>query len=477
LALAAGACAKDPDDGTDDGGDEDNPPVGCTGSGSVAQPFGNHELDYASGSILPDHVSQADLDEAVRVAYDIWKNRYIDEACTSGQYLVATGMGEARTVSEAHGYGMVITAFMAGHDPQARTIFDGLVRYFRAHPTESSPDLMAWSQDSQCNDNRGQSSATDGDLDIAYALLLADKQWGSDGAIDYRSEATKVIRALRNQNVDNSASYVLLGDWPSPGTSEYDATRSSDFMPGHFRTFAAVGGNGDWTQIATRTYEVMATLQDEAASTTGLLPDFVLDPTGSPQPAGADFLEGDNDGAYSYNACRDPWRIALDFLISGDSRAKTAVQKINDWIESETGGDPGAIRAGYRLNGQPIGDYFDMAFVAPKISGYVASRAVEQYAVAIAQATRVDRDLRLGASPRATLQLVRAAKARAALDGREFVLPDDIDALAVPVLGHRLIPARRVGASSSVLSGSSLADIVSRIVAETPVPLSAAGPA
>jgi endo-1,4-beta-D-glucanase Y len=381
LALTAVAgCAKDPDDGNDDGGDEDNPPpAGCTGSGGAAQPFGNHEQDYANGSILPDHVSQADLDDAVRVAYDRWKNRYIDTACTSGQYLVATGMEEARTVSEAHGYGMLITAFMAGHDPQARTVFDGLVRYFRDHPSESSPDLMAWSQDDQCNDNRGSSSATDGDLDIAFALLLADKQWGSDGAIDYRAEATKVMRALRNQNVDNSASFVLLGDWPSPGTPQYDATRSSDFMPGHFRTFAAVGGNDDWTQIATRTYQTMASLQEDAAPETGLLPDFVLDPTGSPQPAGANFLEGANDGAYAYNACRDPWRIALDFLISGDSRAKTAVQKINAWIEGETGGDPAAIAAGYRLSGQPIGNYVDMAFVAPFAVGAMVDASNQEW--------------------------------------------------------------------------------------------------
>ena len=102
------------------------------------------------------------------------------------------------------------------------------------------------------------------------------------------------------------------------------------------------------------------------------------------------------------------------------------------------------------------------------------SAAVEQYAVAIAQATRVDRALRLGASPRATLQLVRAAKARAALDSRDFVLPDDIDALAIPVLGHRLIAARRTGVGTSVLAGGSVADIISRIVAETPVPLGSA---
>ncbi|WP_227000975.1 AAA family ATPase [Protaetiibacter intestinalis] len=101
------------------------------------------------------------------------------------------------------------------------------------------------------------------------------------------------------------------------------------------------------------------------------------------------------------------------------------------------------------------------------------SPAVEHYAVAIAAATRVDKELRLGASPRATLQLVRAAKARAALDGRDFVLPDDIDALAVPVLAHRLMAAK----SSGGYGREALAEIAARIVQATPVPLGAAGPA
>ena len=70
-------------------------------------------------------------------------------------------------------------------------------------------------------------------------------------------------------------------------------------------------------------------------------------------------------------------------------------------------------------------------------------------------------DLRLGASPRATLQLIRAAKARAAIGGRDYVLPDDLDALAPVVLPHRLV-AHRGGASAE--------DIVASIVAQTPVP-------
>ncbi len=110
-----------------------------------------------------------------------------------------------------------------------------------------------------------------------------------------------------------------------------------------------------------------------------------------------------------------------------------------------------------------------LAMIAQVRRVYV-SPAVEHYAVAITQATRRDRELRLGASPRATLQLVRAAKGRAALDGRDFVLPDDIDALSVPVLEHRLVPNAR----SAGLGDGTIADIVRRIVAETPVPL---GPA
>jgi MoxR-like ATPase len=65
---------------------------------------------------------------------------------------------------------------------------------------------------------------------------------------------------------------------------------------------------------------------------------------------------------------------------------------------------------------------------------------VRQYAVSLVAATRTHPELRLGASPRATLHLVCACRAYAALDGRDYVIPDDVQALAVPVLAHRLFP-------------------------------------
>ncbi|GLI28635.1 hypothetical protein ARHIZOSPH14_28770 [Agromyces rhizosphaerae] len=102
------------------------------------------------------------------------------------------------------------------------------------------------------------------------------------------------------------------------------------------------------------------------------------------------------------------------------------------------------------------------------------SMPVKEYAVAIVRATRDDRELRLGASPRATLQLVRAAKARAAMHGREFALPDDVDALAAPVLGHRLVPTSRALGQHHNDGDLLIAEIVDRIVRATPVPLGAA---
>ena len=102
------------------------------------------------------------------------------------------------------------------------------------------------------------------------------------------------------------------------------------------------------------------------------------------------------------------------------------------------------------------------------------SQPVKEYAVDLARATREDRQLRLGASPRATLQLLRAAKAHAAMHGRDFVLPDDVDALAVPVLAHRLVPTSRAVGAHDRDSGPLIDAIVRRIVGETPIPVGSA---
>ena len=91
--------------------------------------------------------------------------------------------------------------------------------------------------------------------------------------------------------------------------------------------------------------------------------------------------------------------------------------------------------------------------------------SVRRYAVALTRSTRDSPDLLLGASPRATLHLVRAAKAHAAMAGRDYVVPDDVGALAVPVLAHRLLPT-----VEATMSGRSTAQTLAALIASTPVP-------
>lgn len=334
-------------------------------------PFGSHPMSYAPGTIRPNHVSQATLDQAVRDFYDAWKVRFLQQTCGAGRWVVLTSTDAANlTVAEGHGYGMMLAALMAGHDPAAQQIFDGMFDYFRVHPTAFHAHLMGSYQNMSCATPPGDfDSASDGDLDIAFALLLADRQWGSCGTINYLLEAQQVLNDIKDGDVDASGRYVLLGDWvvPSESTKYYDATRSSDFMPDHTRSFEAATGDTTWTGLRDRTYQIVESLQTSFSPATGLLPDFVKSPLTAPAPVAGGFLESANDGRYSYNACRDPWRLAVDAIVSDEPRAKLAVQKINAWIRSATGNDPANIKSGYKLDGTMIGgaDYLSMAFVAP----------------------------------------------------------------------------------------------------------------
>lgn len=99
-----------------------------------------------------------------------------------------------------------------------------------------------------------------------------------------------------------------------------------------------------------------------------------------------------------------------------------------------------------QLESHPIDDLGPVLSPADISGIQIAVRHIEVanvilgYALAIVTATRNHGDLELGASPRASISFVRSAQARALLDNRDFVVPDDIKALAVPVLGHRVVP-------------------------------------
>jgi MoxR-like ATPase len=115
----------------------------------------------------------------------------------------------------------------------------------------------------------------------------------------------------------------------------------------------------------------------------------------------------------------------------------------------------------------PVTDGETVAKLIETVRTLYTSPAIKQYVVDLATATRATSALRLGASPRASLHLLRAARAHAALEGRDHVLPDDVQALLVPVLAHRIIPT-----GETQLARRTTADVLHEIVRRVPVPAS-----
>jgi MoxR-like ATPase len=114
---------------------------------------------------------------------------------------------------------------------------------------------------------------------------------------------------------------------------------------------------------------------------------------------------------------------------------------------------------------KPVATALDVRDLIHAVRGVMVAPQVKEYIIALAAATRKAPELRLGASPRSALHLLRASRARAALDGRDYVIPDDIQALAGPVLAHRLLPT-----ADAMVERKLPEQVVARLVAEIPLP-------
>ncbi|MEU8570561.1 glycosyl hydrolase family 8, partial [Streptomyces pathocidini] len=325
-------------------------------------PFGSHSFPYAAGTIKVSG-DQAANDAKVVTYYQQWKAAFLKSSCGNGWAAIASPDADHPYVAEGQGYGLTILATMAGADAAAKTDFDRVLKYVLDHPSVNDADLHAAEQNSSCQSVNGSDSATDGDLEIAYALLLADKQWGSTGTYNYKDLAVRRINAIKRSEIVSATNLTNLGDWSSGDYNKI--SRTSDWLPGHFRAFKKATGDAAWDTIRDKHQTLIASLQSQYAPNTGLLPDFVQDTTTSPKPAAGEVLESPLDGAYSWNACRDPWRIGVDALTSGDSRSLAAVRKMNTWIKSAAGGNPANIQQGYRLDGGVAESGSSVAFIAP----------------------------------------------------------------------------------------------------------------
>lgn len=329
-------------------------------------PFPRH-INYYAGTIKPNHVSQSRLDKAVTIFYTQWKKRFIKNVPGKPESFISfENVDKKQCVSEGQGYGMIIVALMAGYDPSAKLTYDNLFHYYKSHPDKRSKRLMAWAQYTN-GKSLDATSATDGDMDIAYSLLLAGKQWGSASGINYLECAKDMIGEIMQYDINHKTWSVLLCDGIEEESKDYFDMRSSDFMPAHFKAFEQATGGHNWAKVIDADYKLFARLQDMYSPDAGLIPDFIVNINKKAKPAPPHYLESPYDGLYNYNACRVPWRIATDYLLNGDKRAKAIVDKINRWVQATANNTPDNLSAGYTLAGNDIkGRYFEaLSFIAP----------------------------------------------------------------------------------------------------------------
>jgi endo-1,4-beta-D-glucanase Y len=367
--VAAAADAADARAGADAPGESGRPPDAV--ASGVRRPF---PQQIQIEGIKPSHLSQAALNDAVAAYYRYWRSKHVKPSnggTPGGGFFVDVTDRNlspewAKTTSEVHGYAMIAVALMAGLDPDARRTFDGLYNMFDKHRSRNNRANMSWiiyrSEDPDWNER----SFTGGDMDIAYALLLAHHQWGSTGAVNYLAEARRTITSGIQADELSPRSRLRLGDWDQDTWN----SRTSDWMPGHLRAFAAATGDTSWDAPIATIFSLTEALQTRYASFTGLVPDFVIGQVPRPAPSG--YLD-EGEGGYSWNASRFPLRMAVDHAHHGTAQTRTVLARITEWIERATGGEPRRIVAGYELDGTPQTTNTAMAFTAP----FVAAASVD----------------------------------------------------------------------------------------------------
>ena len=312
------------------------------------------------------------------------------------------------TVSESHGYGMMMLAYLAGSEEKFAfsseqwiygcdsffDYFNAMLRTVLAFPSVVGDDgnkLFAWELTGypRDGDNRTgyiekngfkwapftrlstSSCATDGDMDIIYALLLADRQWGSGGNYDYRQIALAMLESFWRYCVHHEYRSLLLGDWSSfrDGVCS-KATRPSDFVLSHLKAYAQADKAHDWQSVIHATYQVIhdiRTAENELGHETGMLPDFVIWGENAWEVPEGFVLERDVDKDFAFNSCRVPWRLATDYLLCGNTKfsGQTMLEAIIKPLDNHARkiGDLDAFGP-FRMDGSPA-DIADPHLFAP----------------------------------------------------------------------------------------------------------------
>jgi len=303
------------------------------------------------------HIREA----TVHTHYRQWQREYL-----SGhheKFVQTAGNDQQKTLSEAQGYGMLITVLGEQQGLATHRTFDELTAYYLKHRLSAANPLMAWRQTKDhgimSSAPAERNSATDGDLDIAYALILADEAWGSAGRVNYHRLAHQLIGAIKRYEMHPVTHLPQVGNWATTKQTRH-LVRTSDLMTAHFRRFAKFTGDASWGQAARNSQRLLRQLSGQHA--TGLIPDFVTVKGTDLRvtPATPMQISSKMDNRYGANACRVPWRTAYDYQQSHSQVSRQVTLKLLRFFTKQP-----QIKAGYTLSGHPVVPTGNQAFTAP----------------------------------------------------------------------------------------------------------------
>ena len=221
------------------------------------------------------------------------------------------------------------------------------------------------------------------------------------------------------------------------GVSVYNQdTREFEFKPGG--VFANIVVGDEINRASPKTQSALLEAMEESQVTV----DSITHQLGRPFMLIATQNPSEMEGTYALpEAQRDRFMACITM---GYPTHAAEVEMLN------AHGQPGALEAL-----QPRTDAAALNSLIDTVSTVHVSPAVKDYIVHVVAASRELPQLKLGGSPRASLHLLRAARAKAALEGRDFVVPDDVLALVAPVLAHRVLPT-----AQTRLAGLKVEDIL-----------------
>ncbi|HMA93181.1 MAG TPA: glycosyl hydrolase family 8 [Polyangiaceae bacterium] len=303
---------------------------------------------FSANCTYPDGFKNED----VQSVYEQWKTHLVTSDGAGGFRRVKRpdepGLDKDSTVSEGIAYGMIIAVYM---DDQA--LFDDLWRYALLHsssepyPGTGPTILMNWyilASGEIGKNPGGGGAATDADEDMAWALIMADKQWGGKGKLEksYLDYAKQLLGDIWKYEILDSKLPKNGSGWGG-----WDNLNVSYFAPSYYRVFATVSGQAAWKSAVVDTiYDVIDgnLTAENGNQANGLVPAF------SSSKGGVAY---NSDGSelkhfHQYDSCRTPFRIGLDACQFNEPRAKTYLAKISKFYSEKGAAN---ILDGYKLDG------------------------------------------------------------------------------------------------------------------------------